>query len=282
MSRTITPISERDFDQLRGVVRERAGVELEPTRRFAIGSRISRRLHELGLRDTSQYMSYLQGGNGRIDELDELLRLATLTETAFGRYPRQLESLRTETLPAIIDERRSVRRLRLWSAGCATGQEAYDLAMIVRDVLGVRIADWNVSILATEISQRALETARDGWYGPADARQLSADAIRNHFTHERGGVRVRQELREMVTFVPHNLNQQLPPSHPARLDLICCRNVLCHFGSGLRCACMKALRDRLTPDGVLLTGHRDAIEDEFFEPIGDPDAQSWRRATIGS
>lgn len=282
MSRTITPISEQDYDQLRGMMRERAGVEFEPTRRFAIGSRISRRLHELGLRDATQYMSVLRDSKAKIDELDELLRLATITETSFNRYPRQLEYMRTAVLPVLIDSRRCDRTLRVWSVGCATGQEAYDLAGILRDVLGVRTRDWDVRILATDISRRAIEAGEHGYYSRAEARTLSDDALRRHFIHDESGVKVRDELRGMVTFLPHNLREPLATRYQHRFDLICCRNVLCHFGSAFSHECQRVLYDRLACDGVLLTGHRDPIERDLFEPMGDSDAQSWRRATIGS
>ena len=112
-------LTQRDYDELTGLLRDRAGVEIDQTRRFAIGARVSRRVRELGMTAPTQYLSFLQIGPHRGDELEELLRLATIGETSFGRYPRQLEVLEKSILPRLIEARRRERRRTASAAGSA-------------------------------------------------------------------------------------------------------------------------------------------------------------------
>ena len=270
-------IADDAYDEICGTMRDHAGIELERTRRFALGARVQRRVRELGLGDATQYCAYLRMGPQRVHELDELLRLASIGETSFGRYPLQLEFLERAVLPRVIEANRRERRLRLWSAGCATGQEAYDLAMIVHRALGVRIDDWDVRILATDINAGALARAEAGWYSRDELRDLHPDDHDRFFAIDGAGSRVRETLGNMVAFRAHNLRDAMAARRLGRFDVICCRNVLCHFGARAREDAVGVVRDRLEDEGVLLVGHRDPVDhgERLFEPIGGAPTRAW-------
>jgi chemotaxis protein methyltransferase CheR len=186
-----------------------------------------------------------------------ILAQLTIGETYFFRNTPQFEALRQHILPELIQRRQATRHLRIWSAGCATGEEPYSIAMTLADLLPSN-EFWQVSILATDINPQFLARARDGIYGSWSFRETSEDMRERFFTPEQNRWRLHPAIRQMVTFAQLNLAE---PCFPAILngtyaqDLILCRNVTIYFDEATTHQLIERFHSTLLPGGWLLVGH---------------------------
>lgn len=270
MSSGNTPVmSDEQFEELAAIIHERSGIHIPETKRGFAETRLAPRLVELGLDDFDQYNVFLSIGPHQADEFEEMLNRLSITESCFFRYEPQLFVLEKEILPALIEARGSSKRLRLWSAACATGEEAYTLAVIAHRVLDERLGDWTVEILGTDISERAIETAREGVYHAESLRSTPEHLRTRYFTESSGSWTVDPLIRSMVNFEPHNLRERLAASRHGVWDVIFCRNTTMYFDDALRRRVAETFADRLAPDGALFLGHTERLDDmpDLFEPL---------------
>ncbi|MDO8901212.1 MAG: CheR family methyltransferase [Phenylobacterium sp.] len=244
--------------------------------------RVRRRLAALRLADVEAYVRLLDDPEAGAREWRRLEGEVTVGETYFLRYVEQFAALRNTILPELIARNGSTRRLRIWSAGCATGAEPYSVAILVAELLGDRIADWRITILGTDINEIALEAAREANFGAWALRSLSAEQRRSWFVPEGKGWRLRPRYRSLVRYQYGNLLDLLGPTAPLDLtdfDLILCRNVLIYFHPEAMNAVVGALALRLSEAGWLLVGH--AEPNPGFEAhvrvVALPGATAYRR-----
>jgi chemotaxis protein methyltransferase CheR len=249
----------------------------------ALAERLQRRLAACRAAGCAAYLALLEADSARMGEWDALVGELTIGETFFFRYSQQFQALRDRLLPETIARNAATRSLRLWSAGCATGAEAYSLAALVRAALGERLPEWRVTILGTDINRTFLAQARRG--------EFSEWALRDVVPADRaavvepgpGGWRVRPELRGMVEFRHHNLIELTPEPAPddrlAEFDIILCRNVMIYFDQPTLAALAPKLAKRLVAHGWLLIGHAEggAPFQADFEPVLAPGAILYRR-----
>lgn len=258
----IRPLTDREFGLFRTLIYREAGIHLSEAKRALLLRRLTPRLRELGLSSFSSY--YRRVRHGEPDELVHLLDRIVTNETSFFREPRQFEFLAERIVPGWIQEagtgRRS-RHVRAWSAACATGEEAYSLAMVLLEKLP-RTAGWTVEILATDLSTRALETAAAGVW-PASKGDAVPLEYRRRFLlrgvrSQEGKLKAVPELRRTLTF--KRLNLALPDdSVSGPFDLVLCRNVLIYFDRPARQGCLRRIAERLAPGGYLFLGHSEAL-----------------------
>jgi chemotaxis protein methyltransferase CheR len=219
-----------------------------------------------------------QRGASAIEELAEHL---TIKETSFFRSPQQFTMLREAILPDLLARRRAEGTLRLWSAGCATGPEPYSLAMTVREALGPALHHWQVLILATDIDATALETGRRATYSTAQLRGLP-EALRRRYVISESANRhhLSQEVREMVTFRPLNLNDPAAWAELPQLDIIFCRNVIIYFDATTNTALMRRFRQALRDDGTLFLGYAETLWEisDQFAPLRGHNTFAYRPA----
>lgn len=193
-----------------------------------------------------------------------IIQLITVGETYFFRSQDQFDALRTHILPALIEERRSLgtRHLRMWSAGCATGEEPYSLAMLLYDLLPDR-EQWSLSILATDIDQHSLARARCGVYRSGSFRSETPEAIRDRwFTPTREGFLLDRRIRDMVIFAQLNLVSEDYPSFDTGtmcMDMIICRNVTIYFCQDTTHKVVRRFHEALRTDGWLIVGHSEPM-----------------------
>jgi chemotaxis protein methyltransferase CheR len=250
-------ITDQELTLLRQLILREAGIFLAPVKRELLVARLGRRLRELGVRSFGAYYRRVRQDPA---ELAEMLDRVTTNETRFFREPAQFEFLTDRALPGWEEEARAgrrSRRLRAWSAGCSTGEEPFSVAMCALE----HLPGWSVDVLATDLSRRALATARDALWPIARAEQIP-ERYRERYMLR--GVRTREgwmkagpELRSAVRFARLNLSRELPAEH-GRFDLILCRNVLIYFHPTSRARTLRALLDRLAPGGYLLLGHSES------------------------
>ncbi|MFN3572003.1 MAG: CheR family methyltransferase [Phenylobacterium sp.] len=220
--------------------------------------RVRRRMAAAGVRQFEDYVARLSDPATGPAEWRRLEGEVTVGETYFLRYVEQFAALRGTILPEIIARNGAERRLRIWSAGCATGAEPYSIAILVAELLGERLPDWRVSILGTDINEDALAAARQATFGAWALRSLSAEQKSEWFTPEERRWRLKPRYRSLVRFQHGNLLDLLGAEAPLELvdfDLILCRNVLIYFHPDTVTAVVAALASRLNAEGWLLIGH---------------------------
>jgi chemotaxis protein methyltransferase CheR len=260
--------ASQDDAQLASVlrrVREGAGLDLGPGQLAWARRVIAEHVREHRLDGLEAYLVLLAHDEGELERLSADL---AIKETSFFRFPQQFHLLRERILPRLIHLRRRERTLRVWSAGCSLGAEPYSVAMVVRDVLADQLADWSVTIWATDLDPQAIATARRGCYGDYLLRGLPS-AYRSRYVHQQGKQDCLDEtIRSMVTFDVLNLVR--PDRWPAMapMDVILCRNVAIYFDAPTRRLLLSGLRSCLAPDGFLLLGHSELLFDmaSLFRP----------------
>ena len=250
-------LSQEEFDALRAYLARAAGLVFDDARRESVAYSVAERMRALGLREVRAYLGRLDDPTERQHLLDEV----TIQETHFFRNPPQVRALRTHVLPELLRHAEAHgRRLRIWSAGCSTGEEPYTIAMVLRELLP-STAGWDVKIVATDVSARALAAARTGRYGARAVMMASPEELARHFVPAPdGGHEVRPEIRELVEFRHHNLVTEAVPFAPSeRIDLVLCRNVTIYFGRETTRALMARLHTCLRDGGYLFLGHSETL-----------------------
>jgi chemotaxis protein methyltransferase CheR len=178
-------------------------------------------------------------------------------ETSFFRYPSVYEAFEKRVLPELHVKKfwKNPRTLRIWSAGCSTGEEPYSIAITIADSLSFSDS-WNVEILATDVGRHALRHAERGVYAGRSLASVSPDRLATHFSQAHGGHQVKTRLRKMVTFAQMNLASAV---YVGRMDMIFCMNVLIYFSEERRRSLVQRFYDTLEPGGYLFLGHSESI-----------------------
>lgn len=266
-------IGDDEFDRLRRTILDAAGIALNDSKRALVATRLGRRVLALGLRDFAAYCDYLDRLDPHGEERQRLLNCITTNQTGFFREPHHFEFLRTVWLPRVLARRAqgAPPRLRVWSAGCSTGEEAYSIAMTLADALP-EPDRWDVRILATDIDTEVLDVARAGIYPAERIAALPVAMRRSHFQRGRGAwegsVRVRASRRQWVAFRSLNLiAPRWPMTRP--FDLVFCRNVIIYFDRPTQQRVSERLVAQMAADGVLCIGHSETLVDlrDLVEPI---------------
>ncbi|MCJ2030204.1 protein-glutamate O-methyltransferase CheR [Methylobacterium sp. J-043] len=274
------------FPALKDRVIARTGHNYYEDKDDLLYDRLRKRIRTCGVADCAAYSILLDGAAGR-EEWAALEAEITIGETFFFRYAEQFAALRRTILPELIEARREIRRLRIWSAGCSTGAEPYSLAILVHDLLGDALADWSVTILGTDLSAAALAVAREGEFGPWALRTLDTEERARWFRRTparpglpHGGYALRPAFRRMVRFERQNLLTLIDGSDrmPGGFDLILCRNVLIYFSADHVTRIVRALGERLNPQGWLLIGHAEPNPTfgQWLQPVALPGTVAYR------
>jgi len=242
-----------DFDLYKDLLREKAGLYIGIEQSWVLDSRLAPIAAKWGYPSIPSMTIALRGiaDPGLIKDVIE----AILThETQFFRHPEQFDQLREYMLPHMVMARKESKKLRVWSAGCGTGQEAYSLAIFCKDNADL-LGNIKVEIMATDISSTALDYARTGLYTQDDIqRGLSIHQLLKYFEQKDGGWQVKKEIASMITFQYGNLLESF--ERLGTFDIILCRNVLEDIAHDRRARILSLLGERLAEDGVLFTEPR--------------------------
>ncbi len=251
--------TDREFRAIRDLVSAQAGIVLSEAKRDMIYGRLVRRLRALDLDNFGAYCELLDSQDGA-GEMEAFVNAVTTNLTSFFREAHHFEYLAQRLLPSLLQSRAGTRRLRIWSAGCSTGEEPYSLAMTLRDAIP-RIDGWDVKILATDIDTNVLATAAAGVYGEERVRDLPQDRLRRWFRKGKGScdgkVKVSRELQDMISFRQLNLLGAWPMR--GSFDVIFCRNVVIYFDKPTQKKLFERMADQLASDGHLFIGHSESL-----------------------
>jgi chemotaxis protein methyltransferase CheR len=254
-------LSDRDFLGYQRLIYREAGIHLGPTKKALLVGRLSRRLRELGWPSFREYLRRVEA-----DPLERVRLLDAICthETHFFREPRHFEFLEREVLPrwrAQGGTDTGGRRVRVWSAGCSTGEEPFTLAMVLLHHLRAS-EGWHVDILASDLSTRILERAQQAMWPVERAREIPTPYLkafmRKGCGSKEGWMKAGPELRQVVRFQRVNLNAEWYPSSEG-FDLIFCRNVLIYFDAVSKERAIERLLGHLTPRGYLFVGHAESL-----------------------
>ncbi len=250
-------LGDAEFDFIRHVISENAGIVLGPNKRQLVQGRLARRLRELGLPSYEAYCNHVREAGP--EELVGLINALTTNVTAFFRENHHFEALASYMLPEAMTRNANTRRLRIWSAGCSTGEEPYCLAMVAAEVIGN--ARWDLKILATDIDSDVIAAAQAGIYPVDRIESVSEERRRRWFRRgsgaQEGNARVRPELGQFISFRKLNLLHEWPMRGP--FDVIFCRNVMIYFDQPTRERLVRRFAQMLAPNGYLCIGHSESI-----------------------
>jgi chemotaxis protein methyltransferase CheR len=272
-------VSDHELSEIRGLIETRSGILFDDSRERFFSSRVREHVQDRKLAHGTDLLRLIKNSNV---EYDSLLQRLLTQETSFFRYPAAFEALEKKVLPELHMKKfwESPRSLRIWSAGCATGEEAFSIAMTVADALEFADA-WNIHILATDVSRQALDHAELARY---DARELDAVTPKQrelYFSRSGGQFTVRPRIRNMVTFAPMNLAQVV---YMGKFDCIFCMNVLIYFSEERQAQLVQRFYEYLEPGGYLFLGHAESINkaDVKFETHVYRDARIYQKPAVSS
>lgn len=273
-------MSDEQFKRLRRIIYDRAGIHFPDDKKYVLESRLARRLTEMEIDDYDTYITFLSAGPYQAEEFQEMFNKITINETSFFRNEPQLEVFEKQVLPELIEARKAVKRLRIWSAACSSGEEPFTLAMMVHRTLGIRLPDWRVEILGTDISEKALETAISGKYTDYAVRTTSPLNRQRYFKKEGAFWILDPAIKSMVSFDVQNLKDRLAAKRHGMWDVIFCRNVMIYFDAEMKQQVVRMFGDQLQEDGYLFIGHSETLRglDVPFEQTSIAQAFSYRKA----
>jgi chemotaxis protein methyltransferase CheR len=250
--------SDKEFKFISQLVGERTGIVLSDAKRQMVYGRLSRRLRQLKLSKFSDYCDMLTSGNE--GELIEFTNAITTNLTAFFRENHHFEHLKNTVLPELIRKKSSSKKLRIWSAGCSSGEEPYSIAMCVREMLP-ESAGWDVKILATDLDSNMVQRGKSGIYTTDRVEGLS-DSRMSKWVKKGAGdnadkVKMSEDLRNLITFKELNLMENWPIKGP--FDFMFCRNVVIYFNKETQKKLFDRYADILAPNATLFIGHSESL-----------------------
>jgi chemotaxis protein methyltransferase CheR len=247
-------LSEHELSEIRMLIEERTGICFDQSReRFFVG-RVREHLLARGFERGTDFLRAARKANV---EYEALLERLLTQETTFFRYPAVYEAFQKRALPELHIKKfwQTPRTLRIWSAGCSTGEEPFSIAITIADALTFADA-WNVEILASDVGRVALKHAETAIYSGRNLSGVSEKQLAAHFSPVEGGQQVKPRLRKMVTFTQMNLASAV---YVGRMDVIFCMNVLIYFSEERRRSLVQRFYDTLEPGGYLFLGHSESI-----------------------
>jgi chemotaxis protein methyltransferase CheR len=254
-------LSDADFERFRRIIHDTAGISLSEGKKELLRARLGKIMRRRGIPSFREYLKLVEGDDDG-SELTILLDAISTNVTSFFRESDHFRFLETVVLPPLIAGRNDgVRKIRIWCAGCSTGEEPYTLAITLRETLPVP-ERWDAKILSTDISTRVLQVARNGIYGEEKIKTIPSPVMNRYFTAaevrgEAGFYRVRPSLRSMVSFHRLNLHDSYPFKGP--FDAIFCRNVMIYFDRPTQEALVNRFHKYLSEDGYLFIGHSESL-----------------------
>jgi two-component system, chemotaxis family, CheB/CheR fusion protein len=259
----MTPAGETSLDTLLEFVNQSRGFDFTGYKRSSIERRVAKRMGDVGVGSYDDYIDYLEL---HPDEFAELFNTVLINVTGFFRDPPAWEYLATDVIPDLVKSRPDDRPIRVWSAGCASGEEAYTLAMVLARVLGDQAFLDRVKIYATDIDEEALDHARHGAYLPRQIEDVPRDALERFFERTDQRYVFRKDLRRCVIFGRNDLVQDAPIS---RIDLLVCRNTLMYFTAETQSQVLGRFHFALDNEGVLMLGKSEMLitHTDLFTPV---------------
>ena len=281
VSRDAGGISDEEFAQLQEFIYTQSGIFIADTRKYLVENRLSNRLRELNLKSFNEYYYYLRFDKNKTDELQKLFNVITTNETSFYRNPPQLKVFQEVVVPQELEKIRASgqRKLRIWSAGCSTGEEPYTLAIILKEVLGSQLSQWDIKITANDLSEDVLRAAQRGIYSEYALRTTPPEIVERHFKKEGATFHIDPTLKRMVSYGSINLSNKAMLKRVERSHIVFCRNVIIYFDEEMKRQVIESFYDNLLPGACMLIGHSESLHNlsRAFTPEHYPGTIVYRK-----
>jgi len=274
-----------DFKMIRDFIHEKSGMYFAENKMYLVKNRLQKRMTELDIKTVRDYFYHVKY-DVSLNEFNRLMALVTTNETSFYRNEPQLLSFSDEVLPQMVDEKikgRGPKSIRIWSAGCSTGEEPYTLAIILLERL-INLTGWNVEIIANDISEQVLHNARKGEYSGLTLRNIKPNLLERYFTKVDDKYRVRPEVKALVKYSHLNLNEPRKISMMSNMDVVFCRNVMIYFSDEVKKQLVRGFFNSLRPGGYLYIGHSETLHgiSKAFKLVYFKNALVYRKEAVGT
>jgi chemotaxis protein methyltransferase CheR len=244
-------LNDVNFDLYRDLIYKESGITFTSTNRSILESRLKERLREKGLTSVSSYLDAIKSSK---EELTGFLDSITTNLTRFFRNQAHFDALEKYVIPELLNNIKKIPgTIRIWSAGCSTGEEPYTIAMLLNEILP---KSWNFEILASDISLKCLMTAKEGFYAENRIVGIPDNYLAKYFTKVDGGYKVHQDIQSKIKFDYHNLKND---SMQRNLDIVFCRNVIIYFDEVAQTAVMNRFWDSMASRSFLFIGHSESL-----------------------
>lgn len=252
-------MSDDEFLLLRDCIYAHCGMYFDQDSKYILEKRLSHRLTDLNLSTFYDYYHFLKYNRNKEHELMDIMDVLTTNETYFFRESFQLKAFSDEIIPELIKSKadRGNRSLRIWSAGCSTGEEPYTIAMLLSTI--PELSGWKIEIIGTDISQKVLQQARRAVYGKSSFRATGEGDLRNFFSKHDDGYKVNDSIRKLVTISHLNLFDTHRLAMLGKVDLVFCRNVIIYFDQPAKKRVIESFHSSLYDGGFLLLGHSESL-----------------------
>lgn len=264
-------MNDAEFKAISDIAYKEAGLVFSSEKASLVRSRINRRLRKLRINSFSEYAAFVESENG-VDERRVMISSLTTNVSNFFRESHHFDIFRDQALPPLLERARAGGRVRIWSAGCSTGQEPYSIAMEILE-LATDIAGLDVKILASDIDPNVIETAKNGFYDAKAADDINSVLQNKYITPakqgSREGFQITESIRNLISFRELNLLSPWPIS--GTFDVIFCRNVVIYFDEETQMALWPRFEAATGPEGWLFVGHSERLSEDLetnFKPVG--------------
>lgn len=253
----IIPLTEDVFRLIRDIIKDHCGLYFDDNSKYLIEKRLTRRVRSHHLNDFRDYYRFILYDRNFEEELSAIIDVLTVNETYFFREQNQLRALSEEILEELKVRNSARKTLRIWSAGCSTGEEPYTIAMLLNE--RENFIGWDIEIYGSDINQRVLQTARKGIYRKNSFRTTEPYFIKKYFVEEDGSHKILDSVKRYVNFSYLNLLDPYKTKFLGKMDVILCRNVLIYFDGNSRRRVIENFYERLVDGGFLLLGHAESL-----------------------
>jgi chemotaxis protein methyltransferase CheR len=249
-------MNTEEYKLFRKLIYDECGIDFQSDKIFLLAGRIQKRMSACGIDGYYQYYQHLKQGLAGARELVLLMDQLTINETTFFRNKPQFDLLRNVVLPELMarKKRDGSNRIRIWSAGCSSGQEPYSIAMAFLETAFQNL--WDFKILASDLSLRMLEMAQTGCYSEDQLRGLDEERCRNFFNFVNGEYQIKNHVKKLVAFDYHNLKYE---NRLRGFDIIFCRNVMIYFDQAECVRLIERFADSLAKGGYIFIGHAETL-----------------------
>lgn len=249
--------SDETFRLFQDLMLQKAGVVLDDKAKEFVRTRLKSSVLKRQFSDYKDYYFFLKYDKNRDSELYHVINLLTIHETYFFRETAQLETFSDEVIGEIIQQNQARKTIRIWSAGCSTGEEAYTISMLLLEK--PELKDWRIEIFATDISQEVLQYGRKGIYQDNSFRGMPTDYLTKYFTKESIGYKIKDQVKEKVNYFHASLIDPDKMFFLNEMDVIFCRNVIIYFNLEVKKKVIGTFFEKLKKGGFLLLGHSESL-----------------------
>jgi chemotaxis protein methyltransferase CheR len=272
--------------RIRDLIYQTSGIYQAENKFYLLVSRAIRRMMAVGAKSPREYLEYLSARANKETEMRALLNEITIGETSLFRSMPQVDALRKVVIPSVVEVKKkmSYNKLRLWSAGCSTGEEPYTLAMLLYEEVQTTLKGWTFEIVATDLNDRSVAKAQEGIYNDYAVRNVPPDYMKKYFTKSGSEFRVVDTIRPFVTFSRLNMQDDSKMLFMRGLDVIFCCNVLIYFDAKSKARTIQHFYNALMPNGYFFLGQSESLfgVNDKFRLIHFPSATGYWKADESS